>query len=85
MKATRRDVEVRYLEALEAARSDLRVIAARTGSTYAVLRGQLLGERGVTREQAWELVDYLRGRATELADRADILEEALERSEPTDG
>lgn len=73
-----RDVEIRYLEALETARADLRRIAARTGNTYAVLKGRLLGERSVSEEDAWELVDYLRTRATELADRADILEEALE-------
>lgn len=76
-----RDVEIRYVEALETARADLRRIAARTGSTYAVLRGQLLGERAVSGEEGWELVDYLRNRATELADRADILEEALEAAD----
>lgn len=73
-----RNVEIRYLEALETARADLRRIAARTGNTYAVLKGRLLGERTVSDQDAWELVDYLRSRATELADRADILEEALE-------
>lgn len=80
-----RDVEIRYLEALETARADLRRIAARTGSTYAVLRGRLLGERGVDPDGARELVDYLRTRATELADRADILEEALEAAEEDPG
>ena len=78
-----RDVEIRYLEALETVRNDLREVAGRVGSSYAVLRGQLLGERSASREEAWALVDYLRTRATELADRADILEEALERSEET--
>ena len=78
-----RDVEVRYLEALETVRNDLREVAGRVGSSYPVLRGQLLGERSATPEEAWALVDYLRTRATELADRADILEEALERSEET--
>lgn len=73
-----RNVEIRYLEALETARADLRRIAGQTGNTYAVLKGRLLGERSVSEEDAWELVDYLRTRATELADRADILEEALE-------
>lgn len=76
-----RDVEIRYLEALETVRNDLREVAARVGSSYAVLRSQLGGERDVSREEAWELVAYLRTRATELADRADILEEALERTE----
>lgn len=76
-----RDVEVRYLEALETVRNDLREVAGGVGSSYAVLRSQLVGESDVSREEAWELVDYLRTRATELADRADILEEALERTE----
>ena len=78
-----RDVEVRYLEALETVRNDLREVSGRMGSSYRLLRAQLDGERPVERQEAWELVAYLRSRATELADRADILEEALERSEET--
>lgn len=74
-----REVEIRFVEALEEARSTLEEVATGLGVSRSALRAYYEGAEDVPPAVARELVDYLRERATDLADRADILEEALER------
>ena len=72
-----RHVKGAYLKALDLL--NLSEVSKSTGRAYRTLTYYRRGERRVTEAAAWELVEYLQGRADRLEAAAAALRAALEK------